>query len=128
ANGFSIAIADLSGVLQPGGYTLSVVGNGHVSLVAPARGNGNGAGGGAGGPQPNMLFRITAPPNPCSADFHNDGAINPDDLSDFITCFFLQVQFPGDCSHADFNSDGFVNPDDLSDFITTFFLAVGQEC
>jgi hypothetical protein len=58
----------------------------------------------------------------CPADFNSDGFVNPDDLSDYITCFFLQVQFPGTCPQADFNVDGFVNPDDLSDFITVFFL------
>jgi hypothetical protein len=65
---------------------------------------------------------------PCPADFNNDGFVNPDDLADFITCFFLQVQFPGACPQAEFNADGFVNPDDLSDFITTFFLTVQFPC
>jgi hypothetical protein len=67
-------------------------------------------------------------PPPCPADFNGDGFVNPDDLSDFITCFFLQVQFPGTCPDAEFNEDGFVNPDDLSDFITAFFLAVQLGC
>jgi hypothetical protein len=65
---------------------------------------------------------------PCPADFNADGFVNPDDLSDFVTCFFLQIQLPGSCAGADFNSDGFVNPDDLADFITTFFLAVQFGC
>jgi hypothetical protein len=60
-------------------------------------------------------------PSECPADFNDDGFVNPDDLADFITCFFLNVQFPGTCSAADFNQDQFVNPDDLSDFIVTFF-------
>src|SRR5262245_53317779 len=59
-------------------------------------------------------------PPPCSADFNRDGFLNPDDLADFITCFFLQAQFPGVCPEAEFNGDGFVNPDDLADFITAF--------
>jgi hypothetical protein len=59
---------------------------------------------------------------PCTADFNSDGFLNPDDLSDLITCFFLDVQFPGTCPGADFNGDLFVNPDDLSDYITAFFL------
>jgi hypothetical protein len=58
----------------------------------------------------------------CAADFNGDSFLNPDDLSDYITCFFLQVQFPGTCADADFNEDGFVNPDDLSDFVTGFFI------
>jgi hypothetical protein len=58
---------------------------------------------------------------PCRADFNGDGFVNPDDLSDFITCFFLHLQFPGTCPQADFNTDGFVTPDDLSGFIPAFF-------
>jgi hypothetical protein len=57
------------------------------------------------------------------ADFNGDGLHNPDDLSEFITCFFLQVQFPGFCPQGDFNHDGLWNPDDLSEFITAFFLS-----
>ena len=54
--------------------------------------------------------------------FNGEAFVNPDDLSDFITCFFLEVQFPSVCAAAYFNTDEFVNPDDLSDFITAFFL------
>jgi hypothetical protein len=57
----------------------------------------------------------------CAADFNNDGNLDPDDLSDFITCFFLDIQFPASCPQADFNNDGFRDPDDLSDYITAFF-------
>jgi hypothetical protein len=63
------------------------------------------------------------PPPACPADFNSDGFVNPDDLADFITCFFLDVQFPGFCADADFNQDEFRNPDDLADFITTFFTS-----
>jgi hypothetical protein len=59
---------------------------------------------------------------PCPSDFNSDLQINPDDLSDFITCFFLDISFPGTCEGADHNHDGFLNPDDLTDFITAFFL------
>jgi hypothetical protein len=58
----------------------------------------------------------------CAGDFNGDGLRNPDDLSEFITCFFLDLQFPGFCPQSDFNLDGLHNPDDLSEFITTFFL------
>jgi hypothetical protein len=58
----------------------------------------------------------------CAADFNRDGIRNPDDLSEFITCFFLDLQFPDFCGSSDFNGDGLLNPDDLSEFITTFFL------
>jgi hypothetical protein len=58
----------------------------------------------------------------CRADFNCDTFLNPDDLADFITCFFLDVQFPGGCPAADYNGDAFRDPDDLADFITAFFL------
>jgi hypothetical protein len=58
----------------------------------------------------------------CPSDFNGDGLRNPDDLSEFITCFFLDLQFPGFCPPSDFNRDGLLNPDDLSEFITIFFL------
>jgi hypothetical protein len=64
----------------------------------------------------------------CIADFNGDGLINPDDLSEFITCFFLQLQFPGFCATGDFNQDGLINPDDLSEFITVFFLTLQFGC
>jgi hypothetical protein len=57
----------------------------------------------------------------CDADLNRDNTVNPDDLSDFITCFFLEVQLPGTCAQADFNTDGFTSPDDRSDYITAFF-------
>ncbi|MGD9688720.1 MAG: M12 family metallo-peptidase [Phycisphaerales bacterium] len=52
----------------------------------------------------------------CPADFNADGNLDPDDLGDFINCFFG----PG-CASADFNGDGNVDPDDLGDFINVFF-------
>lgn len=64
----------------------------------------------------------------CPADFNGDTVVNPDDLSEFITCFFLNAQVPGSCDQADFNGDGFVDPDDLSEFITSFFVATQNGC
>jgi hypothetical protein len=64
----------------------------------------------------------------CPADFNGDTLLNPDDLSEFITCFFLELQFQGVCPGGDFNGDGLLNPDDLSEFITTFFLALQFGC
>jgi hypothetical protein len=58
---------------------------------------------------------------PCPADFNADGLTNPEDFSDFVTCFFLDVGSAGACPGADFNGDSFRNPDDLSDFIAAFF-------
>ncbi len=49
-------------------------------------------------------------------DFNQDGSVDPDDLGDFINCYFL----PG-CDRADFNHDDNVNPDDLGDFINAYF-------
>jgi photosystem II stability/assembly factor-like uncharacterized protein len=54
----------------------------------------------------------------CRADFDNNGILNPDDLSDFITEFFLTPPGP----RADFDNNGITNPDDLADFIAAFFL------
>lgn len=53
----------------------------------------------------------------CPSDFNRDGVVDPDDLSDFIACFFGQPPCPG----ADFNGDGTPDPDDLSDFIAAYF-------
>ncbi len=53
----------------------------------------------------------------CRADFNGDGTLDPDDLSDYITCYFA---IPA-CAAADFSGDGGVDPDDLSDVITAYF-------
>jgi len=53
----------------------------------------------------------------CLADFNCDGALDPDDLADYITCYFSTPP----CAPADFNADGLTDPDDLADFITDFF-------
>ncbi len=53
----------------------------------------------------------------CGADFNSDGVLDPDDLSDYIACFFA----PAPCLDADLNGDGVVDPDDLSDYIGAFF-------
>ena len=53
----------------------------------------------------------------CPGDFNHDGNLNPDDLADFISCYFDQPP----CPFADFNGDGIINPDDLSDYINAFF-------
>jgi hypothetical protein len=53
---------------------------------------------------------------PCRPDFDGNGILNPDDLSDYISCYFNPP-----CGQADYNADTFVNPDDLSDYITDYF-------
>jgi len=53
----------------------------------------------------------------CGADFNFDGALNPDDLADYINAFFSVPPAAG----SDLNGDGTVDPDDLADFIGAFF-------
>ncbi len=53
----------------------------------------------------------------CPADLNRDGVSDPDDLADYIACFFT----PAPCPEADFNRDGVTDPDDLSDYISAFF-------
>jgi hypothetical protein len=53
---------------------------------------------------------------PCNADFNADGNLDPDDLSDYIACYFTQP-----CIQADFNRDLLIDPDDLSDYIAAYF-------
>ena len=53
----------------------------------------------------------------CRPDFNLDGTLDPDDLADFISAFFIQ---PAPIT-ADFNGDGIVDPDDLADYIGAFF-------
>ncbi len=64
----------------------------------------------------NYLFVLT-PVAACPTDFNGDGNVDPDDLSDFIACFFEAPP----CSRADLNGDGNADPDDLSDYIGLFF-------
>jgi hypothetical protein len=101
------------------GFTTSAsptVGTATLGLFKPSTG-------GSGAPAAIAAANLPVPlVPPCMADFNGDGFINPDDLADFITCFFLDIQFPGTCPAADFNADTFRNPDDLADFITVFFL------
>ena len=54
---------------------------------------------------------------PCRADFNSDGNLDPDDLADYISCYFSNPP----CARADFNTDGVADPDDLADFISAFF-------
>ena len=60
-------------------------------------------------------------PNPCPADFNGDTIVDPDDLADYITCFFGEQAVTGSCPTADFSGDTIVDPDDLADFIAAFF-------
>ena len=55
--------------------------------------------------------------NSCTADYNGDGFLDPDDLSDYISCYFSSPA----CGRADWNHDGFTDPDDLSDYISLYF-------
>jgi hypothetical protein len=63
-------------------------------------------------------FKVFATPivTPCPADFDGSGTVDPDDLADFISCYFNPP-----CAGADFDGSGIVNPDDLADFIAAYF-------
>ncbi|MGD9689745.1 MAG: lamin tail domain-containing protein [Phycisphaerales bacterium] len=63
------------------------------------------------------LVRVALNLNNCRQDFNNDGNVDPDDLGDFINCYFSVPP----CDRADFNMDGNVDPDDLGDFINLYF-------
>ncbi|MGD9690094.1 MAG: M12 family metallo-peptidase [Phycisphaerales bacterium] len=62
-------------------------------------------------------IEFVADVNPCPPDFNMDGNLDPDDLGDFINCYFGVPP----CDGADFNQDGNVDPDDLGDFINAYF-------
>ncbi len=53
----------------------------------------------------------------CRADYNGDGNLDPDDLSDYIACFFSVPP----CDRADYDGNTFVDPDDLSTYISDFF-------
>lgn len=54
-------------------------------------------------------------PSGCALDLNGDGNVDPDDLSDAISCFF-----DTGCT-LDQNGDGTEDPDDLADYIAGFF-------
>ncbi len=53
----------------------------------------------------------------CPADFNCDGVVDPDDLSDFITCAFAA----DGCASPDLSGGGNITTDDLRDFIVAYF-------
>lgn len=74
----------------------------------------------------------------CAPDYNGDGALNTDDISDYITDYFADPVTPGPGGYAqpcpgapapydtlgyrvDFNQDCAVNTDDISDYITAYF-------
>ncbi len=69
-----------------------------------------------GSPSFTASATITVTP-PCLADFNHDGTLNPDDIADYVACFFAASP----CPEADFNHDAVTDPDDLADFIAAYF-------
>lgn len=50
-------------------------------------------------------------------DFNCDGSSDPDDLSDYVACYFATPP----CVRVDFDQDNDVDPDDLADFIVAYY-------
>ncbi len=77
------------------------------------------------------------PVTACPWDYNSDGALNPDDLGDYITDYFAEpaiagpggysIACPGNAPpydagfRADVTADCILNPDDLGDYITAYF-------
>ncbi len=57
----------------------------------------------------------------CRVDFDADGNVTPDDLSDYLGCYFSEPA----CAQGDYNADGRSDPDDLSDYIAAYFTGCG---
>jgi len=77
--------------------------------------------GSAGDEQYNVLLYIsnmTAPVNPCSADFNGDGFVDGFDYDDFVACFEGDPCPPG--QDADYNNDGFPDGFDYDEFVADF--------
>jgi len=61
--------------------------------------------------------RLCAAAPSCPPDFNGDGTLDPDDLADYIACYFTSPP----CPQADVNADGTADPDDLADYIAAYF-------
>ncbi len=57
----------------------------------------------------------------CRPDLNGDGNLDPDDLADFIACYFAEAAAPGACAAADYNGIAPADPDDLADYIAAYF-------
>ncbi|MBL8759165.1 MAG: hypothetical protein JNK35_12130 [Phycisphaerae bacterium] len=68
-------------------------------------------------PPPTPLNGDPLCPPSCLADYNGDGNVDPDDLADYISCYFTMPP----CDRADVNGDSNADPDDLADFIALFF-------
>jgi cytochrome c peroxidase len=56
-------------------------------------------------------------PPACVADYDLSGFLTPDDLADYIACYFSAPA----CDRSDIDGNGATDPDDLADFISLFF-------
>ncbi len=111
----------LAAPLPPGRYTLAVA-SGPVSVQTGLALDGEASSGlpsGDGFPGGGFSVEFTVEGRRCEADFNRDGRVDPDDLSDYIACYFSAPP----CPEADLNADTIIDPDDLSDFISTFFAS-----
>ncbi|MFN0010592.1 MAG: M1 family aminopeptidase [Phycisphaerales bacterium] len=137
--------------LVPGEYTLNIAAavtattggqalDGEVLVpTSPASlPSGDGIAGGVGGAT--VAFSVSAPA--CTVEYNNDGALNPDDLGDFITDYYTVPHIPGPGGYAiacpgnappydegyqtAFTPDGSGQcgepfPDNLGDYITAYY-------
>ncbi len=125
-NGYNVAVMDATGNLPAGSYTLSFILAGEASFVSPPDDpDGNGVGGGGGGPSPILTFRVE-PGVACPADWDDDGAVNSNDISAFLSAWLDSVQ--NGSLIADFDGSGGVNSNDISAFLSAWLIAVGEGC
>ncbi|MBI1190574.1 MAG: hypothetical protein GC200_07865 [Tepidisphaera sp.] len=118
-NGYSIDFTGLAGNLDPGQYTISYVGTGDVSFVAPPDGAGNGAGGGGAG---NFAFIVTPNGAPCDPDVNQDGVADQGDV-DYLINVVAGGENPTGVN-PDFNNDGVADQGDIDALVNV--IAGGQ--
>ncbi len=73
-----------------------------------------------------IFLAVPAPPARCPADWNDDGAINSNDISAFLSSWLDAVQ--NSLPTADFNADGHVNSNDISAFLAAWLQAVQHGC
>ncbi len=72
------------------------------------------------------ILRITRASPACPADRNCDGAINSNDISEFLTDWLASIQ--QGTLDADFDGSGTVNSNDISAFLTAWLAAVQFGC
>ncbi|MBL8759266.1 MAG: hypothetical protein JNK35_12645 [Phycisphaerae bacterium] len=77
--------------------------------------------GGYGSGNTGLDARITVGGSACGPDFNGDGNLDPDDLADYIACYFGETTGANPCDRADYDGSTFVDPDDLADYIASYF-------